>query len=74
LEPRRHDLPVELSDNLALTFDGVLDLLRVARNDAGHPTGRYIDRQDAYVNLQLFGRFAERLEGLRLHFIGDRAL
>jgi hypothetical protein len=71
LEPRRSLLPEELSDNLALTLDGVLDLLRVARNESGHPSGRYIDGRDAYVNLQLFGRYMERLEALRQHFIGS---
>lgn len=68
-EPRRNALPDNLSNNLALTFDGVLDLLRTTRNDGGHPSGRYLNKRDAYINLQLFGRYMERLEGLRQHFL-----
>src|SRR3970282_369700 len=40
VESRKADLPDELADGMSLTFDAVLDLLRVRRNDAGHPTGK----------------------------------
>ena len=35
LESQKQDLPHDLSDGMTLTFDSVLDLLRVNRNDAG---------------------------------------
>ena len=37
-------LPQEISDNLDLDVTAVLQLIRHTRNDAGHPTGRQIDR------------------------------
>jgi len=61
-------LPVELSDSMALHLDAVADLLRVTRNDAGHPTGRAIDRDTAYVNLQMCARYLQRLWALKAFF------
>lgn len=70
LEVRKRDLPAELGENLTLHLDAVADLLRANRNDAGHPTGRIVTRDDAYVSLQLFARYVERLWALRRHWSG----
>jgi hypothetical protein len=50
----RGTLPRELSEDLESQFDGIFNLIRVTRNDAGHPTGRKIERDVAFVNLRLF--------------------
>jgi hypothetical protein len=68
VEPIKPKLPDELSDAMSLTFDSVLDLLRVYRNDAGHPTGRLITRDDAFINLQMFARYVERLYSFKVFF------
>lgn len=72
IEPRKADLPDELADGMSLTFDAVLDLLRVRRNDAGHPTGKPILRQDQYISLQMFGRYLQRLYQFRKFFLSIR--
>src|SRR6266704_2585301 len=64
-------LPPELAENMSLSLDSVLDLLRVARNEAGHPTGRKVDRGEAYINLQMFARYLETLVGFRSFFGGE---
>ena len=69
IEPRKDQLPHEFSDNMALTLDSVLDLLRITRNEAGHPTGRIVDRDEAYINLQMFARYLVKLYALRAWFI-----
>jgi hypothetical protein len=52
---RRKSLPRALADELDTTFGGIAGLIRVTRNDAGHPTrGRPVSRDQAFVNLQLF--------------------
>jgi hypothetical protein len=52
---RRKSLPRGLSETLDTTFGGIGNLIRVTRNDAGHPTiGRPVDRDQAFVALQLF--------------------
>lgn len=73
LEPRKPDLPEWIRDSLALHLDAVADLLRVARNDSGHLTGRHLDSGTAYVNLRMFGRYTEKLWALRRPFPRARA-
>lgn len=71
IDPLKDQLPEEFRDNMALTLDSVLNLLRVTRNEAGHPTGRRIDSHEAYINLQLFGRYLKKLYDLRDFFLAN---
>jgi hypothetical protein len=71
IEPHKPDLPSELADNMALSFDAVLDLLRINRNDAGHPTGKMISRDDAFTNLQIFARLLQKIYLLKDYFEGQ---
>lgn len=58
--PKKHF--EDLETNLSL----IQSVLRVARNDAGHPTGIAIpEREQVYVFLQLFVPFARQLMRLR---------
>jgi hypothetical protein len=57
-------LPPELGDDLNLQFDGVFNLIRFYRNDAGHPTGTRIERMSAFTSLVLFVPYCKRVEGL----------
>jgi hypothetical protein len=72
IEPRKGELPQEFADNMALTLDSVLDLLRINRNEAGHPTGRRVDEREAYINLQIFGRYLIKLHALRDFFVATK--
>lgn len=69
IDPRKSELPPELADGMSLTFDSVLDLLRTSRNEAGHPTGKSILREDQYNSLQMFGRYLKKLYDLRTFFL-----
>jgi len=68
IEPKKADLPPEPADGMNLTFNSVLDLLRISRNDAGHPTGKDVSREDQYISLQMFARYLQRLYDLRSFF------
>jgi len=68
LEPNRKDLPRDLEDNLTLTLDSILDLLRIARNDSGHPTGRSVSADDVRMHLVIFGSYLSRIYGLKKVF------
>lgn len=72
IEPARGRLPDEFSDNMSLMLDSVLDLLRITRNEAGHPTGRRVDSDEAYIHLQMFGRYLKKLYALRAFFLTNR--
>ncbi|GAA4756468.1 hypothetical protein GCM10023328_45300 [Modestobacter marinus] len=65
LEPIRSDLPTGLADNL--TLDAIADLLRVSRNDAGHPTGQIIDEDTAFTHLQVAARYLVKMTELTEH-------
>jgi len=69
VEPRKGELPPELADGMSLTFDSVLDLLRMSRNEAGHPTGKSVSREDQYISLQMFGRYLQKLYDLGSFFL-----
>lgn len=68
LEPMRLQLPENLGDTL--TLDAVADLLRITRNEAGHPTGRGVDEDTAYTHLQMAARYLQKMTALDAHFRG----
>ncbi|MEU8251643.1 hypothetical protein [Nonomuraea sp. NPDC048916] len=71
LEPMRPTLPDDLGDNL--TMDAVADLLRVTRNEAGHPQGRAVDEDTAYTHLQMAARYLGKMTALAAHFAQQSA-
>jgi len=56
--------PRDISEVLETNLDGIFHLIRVTRNDAGHPKGKVIKRQIAFVNLQLFVPYCKTIYGL----------
>ena len=54
-------LPGELKDALDIQLSGIFTLIRFSRNDAGHPTGRTVDRDLAHGNLLLFPQYCKRV-------------
>lgn len=71
IESEKNRLPAELTDNMALNFDAVLDALRIYRNEAGHPTGKIITREDQYISLHMFARYLLKMYQFRNHFIAN---
>jgi hypothetical protein len=63
IEPIRPELPDGTADTL--TLDAVADLLRVTRNEAGHPTGGEIDEDTAYTHLQMAARYILKMTDLK---------
>jgi hypothetical protein len=68
IESHKNRLPGELKDNLTINFDCILNLLRIYRNESGHPSGRKISRVDAKANLQILPVYLERLYKLKTFF------
>jgi hypothetical protein len=66
LEPVRDSLPDGLADNLSM--DAIADLLRVSRNNAGHPTGKAIDEDTAFTHLQVAAQYLVKMTNLSEHF------
>jgi hypothetical protein len=66
LEPIRPQLPDGLAD--PVTLDAVADLLRIARNDAGHPTGKPMDEGTAHAHLYMGAELLLKMTALTAHF------
>jgi hypothetical protein len=65
LKPLIPTLPHEGVEDLEANFNMIQSVLRIARNDAGHPTAAAPRREQVYVYLQLFVPFARQLMRLR---------
>ena len=68
LEPLAKSLPADLGDDLHTILDRVFDLIRSTRNDAGHPTGKVIERESMRANFYLFPSYCRRVYALMDHF------
>jgi hypothetical protein len=66
--PIKRQLGRDVADDLDIQLDGVFNLLRNARNDAGHPTGSKVDRNRAFANLQLFVPYCKLIYALLTYF------
>lgn len=63
LEPMRPELPDDLGDTL--TLDAVANLLRLTRNEAGHPTGAEVGEDTAYTHLQMAAIYLQKMTALQ---------
>jgi hypothetical protein len=61
-------LPPTLTDALDIQLSGIFTLIRYSRNDAGHPTGRVVDKDMAHGNLLLFPQYCKRIYDLIEYF------
>jgi len=68
-----NELPDDVTDDLTIQLDAVLNLLRIYRNDAGHPTGKSFARPTMRLCLLVFATSLERSEQLRHFFAANRA-
>ena len=65
-------LPPKLLGDLDVQMSRLINIVRTARDDAGHPTVRTIDRDTAHANLLLFPQICKRIYQLINHFGANR--
>lgn len=54
-------LPRTIQENMDTYLEGIFNVIRVTRNEAGHPTGRIIKRDEAFVNLRIFVHYLKKV-------------
>jgi hypothetical protein len=57
-------LPAEIGSVLLQHIDGIYDLIRRTRNDAGHPTGKRMERDETHALLLLFPTYCKTVHNL----------
>lgn len=58
-------LPKQVAENADSLLRGIFDLIRVSRNDGGHPaSGGLVDRDTVYSHLRLFIPYCQRIDAL----------
>lgn len=72
LEPLSSSMAPDLKDDLHTILDRVFDLIRTARNEAGHPTGKRIKREAVHANFLLFPGYCCRVYSLITHFQSNK--
>jgi hypothetical protein len=65
LMPLIPSLPKDATEDLETNLDSIQSVLRIARNDAGHPSAAAPNREQVYVLLQLFVPYGKQLMKLR---------
>lgn len=58
------DIPREIKEDLDTHFAGIISMIRNFRNESGHPTGKVVSREQAFVLLQLFIPYCKKLYAL----------
>lgn len=60
LDPCMAQISADLNkEDIKAELSGIFDLIRKTRNDAGHPTGRNVEREEALALLQLFPSYCK---------------
>jgi hypothetical protein len=54
LDQNRSILPASVKEDLDTNLTGIISMIRNFRNESGHPSGKIISREQAFVLLQLF--------------------
>lgn len=60
LDPLMQQISGDLGkEDITAELAGIFDLIRKTRNEAGHPTGRQVEREEAFALLQLFPSYCD---------------
>ena len=68
LDQQLTSLPAEIKEDLDTHFAGIMSIIRNFRNQSGHPSGHLIDREQAYILLQLFVPYCKKMYQLKAFY------
>jgi len=68
ITPDKTSFRQDIRESFDTQFLGIQSMIRIYRNESGHPTGKVIDREQAFVNLRLFIPFGKMVHSLMDHY------
>lgn len=68
LDKNAKDIPKKIKEDLDTHFFSIVSVIRTFRNESGHPTGKIVSREQAFVLLQLFIPYCKKLYALMEFF------
>ncbi len=68
LDQELRNLPSNIKEDLDTHFAGILSIIRTFRNQAGHPSGKIMEREQVYVLLHLFIPYCKKMYQLMSHY------
>ena len=63
--PQKQNMPDDLINNLDKEYNCFFEIIRLSRNEAGHPSEIKINRDEAYANYIVFRRFCKKAYELK---------
>ena len=66
-------LPYDIKENLDNYLTGLFSIIRAYRNDAGHPSGKTIQREHLYSYLVVFPAYLEKIYTL-IDWLGHNSI
>lgn len=67
LEKAKGKIPGNLADNMSIWLDSMFDVIRVNRNEAGHPKGSNVGREESVMVLRCFVKYMSKACRLICH-------
>jgi len=68
LDQETKNLPGPIKEDLDTYFASILTIIRNYRNESGHPSGKIISREQAFVLLQIFPQYCKKMYQLIEHY------
>jgi len=73
LDKNAKDIPKKIKEDLDTHFFSIVSVIRTFRNESGHPTGKIVSREQAFVLLQLFIPYCKKLYALMEFFSATKS-
>jgi len=67
-DPIASTLPTDLIKEADVYLEGIFNFIRINRNEAGHPTGKSLDKKTIYAHHQIFADYAKKMFSLIDYF------
>ena len=72
-EAHKSTMDKNVVDGTGIVISGIFELLRNCRNDAGHPTGKRLNKEEVFILLRLFVSYINKIYDMINYFNNNKA-